>query len=376
MSEVALPSLSRAPVLLTGATGLLGRRLVHNLKSLDPGREIVALVRRPEQAMALAHTGVRAVIGDVAQHRLGMTDGDYQQIASSVTEVIHAAADVRFDASLEESKAVNFGGVRNVLTLALDCRKLRKFAHVSTVYVNGYRQGVFAEEPTPRGQRFVNHYQQCKFEAEGLVLDAMRQIPAAIYRLSLVIADSPDGRVSQFNYFHHLLRLLPGSRLPMIPGDPQVVVDLITNDWAAAALAHLVDHRFVPGSIRHLCAGPEKSLRLGDAIERTCAVVEAHPSRRGAGPVSVPKLVSIGEYNRFLSGCQDPAVKGLAEAIGHHVRLLGIRQSHLNTLAAAELAGSGIQLVDPGRYLENTVRFCLDTDWGRKSAAASSNAYV
>jgi thioester reductase-like protein len=362
--------------LLTGASGLLGRQLVRTLRSGRPDRDLVVLVRRPDQAAEFARSGVASVIGDVAEDRMGLSDADYARLANSATTIIHAAADVRFDAPLEESMAVNFGGVRHMLDLARDCRKLEKFAHVSTVYVNGYRQGTFAEEPTPRGQRFVNYYQQCKFEAEGLVLEAMKQIPASIYRLSLVIADSPDGRVSQYNYFHHLLRVLPGSPLPMVPGDPQVVVDLVTNDWVAAALAHLVDHRFTPGAIRHLCTGPERSLRLGDAIERVCRVVENHPARRAEGRVRIPKLVSIGEYNRFLAGCQDQTVRALAETIGHHVRLLGIRQRHLNTLTAEDLAGTGIESADPALYLENTVRFCLDTDWGRRPAVTDANVYA
>jgi nucleoside-diphosphate-sugar epimerase len=376
MSHGVLPALSAGPILITGATGLLGTRLVRELEVRAPGRPIVALVRRPAAAMRLAAAGVRILAGDVAEPRLGMDSEEYREVASSVTTIVHAAADIRFDAPLEESRRVNLHGVRHMLEFALECPRLRQFAHVSTVYVNGYRQGTFLEEPTPPGQRFVNPYQQSKFEAETLVLDAMRRIPAAIYRLSLVIADSPEGQVTQFNYFHHLLRVLPGSRLPMIPGDPAVAVDLVTNDWAAAALAHLVDRSFVPGSIRHLCAGPAKALPLSGAVERICRTVENHPQRRLPGPVVIPRLVSIAEYNRFLAGCRDQTLRTLAEAVGTHVRLLAIRQSHRNDLASADLAGSGIQSGDPGTYLENTVRFCLDTDWGRNATALKSNAYV
>jgi nucleoside-diphosphate-sugar epimerase len=362
--------------LLTGATGLLGSRLLEILRPPGSEREVVVLVRRPEQAECFERRGIRAVVGDLSLPRLGLAESDYQDLESSLTEIVHTAADVRFDLPLAESRAVNVHGVRQLLDLAGYCRKLRKFAHVSTLFVSGYRQGAFPEEPTPRGQRFVNSYQQSKFEAEESVLDRMRHIPAAIYRLSVVIADSPQGHVSQFNYFHHLLRCLPGSPLPMAPGDPQAVVDLVTNDWAAAALAYLFEQRFTPGSIRHLCLGPQNSLRLEDAIERACRVIESHPNRSGRGPVRVPELVSLGEYNRFLAGCQDRTLRAVAEALGHHVRLLAIRQAHLNPLATADLAGSGISPGDPGQFLENTVRFCLDTDWGRKLPAVKAGAHA
>ena len=357
-------------VFLTGATGLLGTELLRWMN----GATIFALVRREDQARELTARGIRPVLGDISRERLGLSDGDYQDIASSATDIIHAAADIRFDLTLAESRTVNLFGVQEILELASSCRRLEKFLHVSTVYVNGYRQGVFAEAPVPRGQRFVNSYQQSKYEAEGLVLDAMRRIPAAIYRLSLVIADSVHGNVSQYNYFHHLLRWLPGSPLPMIPGDPGVLVDLVSNDWVAAALAHLFTQRFAPGSVRHLCAGPELSIPLPDAMERICRVVESHPTNHSGRHISIPQLVSLGEYNRFLENCPDREIATIADLVGHHVRLLAIRQVHLNTLTAEELKGSGVAPPDPATCLENTTRFCLDTLWGRKPPQSGAAA--
>ena len=347
-------------VFVTGGSGLLGSEVLRLLR----GERIFALVRREEQAAALERCGIRPVLGDLRRERLGISDRDYAEITASVTEIVHAAADIRFDLTLEEARAVNVMGVQEMLDLAFSCRKLRKFLHVSSVYVNGYRQGVFAEAPVPPGQRFVNFYQQSKYEAEELVLEAMPRIPAAIYRMSLVIADSENGPVSQLNYFHHLLRWLPGSDLPLIPGDPDVMIDLVPNDWVARTLVHLLSARFEPGSIRHLCAGPDLSIPLGEAMDRVCAVMESHPSHRSGQPVRIPRLASLGEFNRLLAG--DSNAARLAEFIGQDVRLLAIRQSHLNDRTTADLEGSGIALPDPRKCLENATRYCLDTEWGRR----------
>jgi hypothetical protein len=186
-----------------------------------------------------------------------------------------------------------------------------------------------------------------------------------MYRLSLVIADSADGRVSQFNYFHHMLRVLPGSPLPMMPGEPDIRVDLVPNDWVAAAMAHIYETRFEAGAIRHLCAGPEASMRLSEAIDLVCRHVETHPSNTSGRPMPAPRMVSIGEYNRYLAGCEG-AMRHTAETLGRHVRLLGIRQSHLNTQTLADLEGSGITLPPMASYLANTVEYCLATEWGKK----------
>jgi nucleoside-diphosphate-sugar epimerase len=363
---------TRDRLLLTGATGLLGGALLPLLRAARPDRDVVVLVRRPEQAARFAADGVPAVIGDLSRPMLGIEPRAYAELTRSVTEIVHGAADVRFDQSLAESRASNLAGTRRILDLARRCAGLQRVAHVSSIFVNGYREGVFAEEPLPPGQRFVNSYQQAKYEAEQLVLDAMRDLPIAIYRLSLVVADAADGRVSQFNYFHHMLRFLPGSPLPMMPGEPDIRVDLVPNDWVAAALAHLYDARFAPASIRHLCAGPDASMRLADAIDLVCDVVERHPSNVTGRPMRAPRMVSLGEYNRFVSGCDDGVMRQAAETLGRHVRLLGIRQSHLNTATMADLAGSGIVLPPMRDYLVNTVEYCLATEWGKKMPAAAT----
>jgi thioester reductase-like protein len=356
-------------LLLTGVTGLLGGALQRLLRQRQPERIIVALVRRPDQAARIAADGLEPVVGDLSLPMLGLDAATYTALTRRVTGIVHGAADVRFDQALADSRAVNYYGVRSMLDFARRCAGLRRMVHVSSIYVNGYRQGVFAEAPVPPGQRFVNSYQQSKYEAEGLVLEAMRDLPIAMYRLSLVIADDARGDVSQLNYFHHMLRALPGSPLPMMPGEPDIRVDLVPNDWVAAVVAWLYDERFTAGSIRHVCAGPDASMRLADAVDLICDVVERHPTNVTGRPMRAPRMVSVAEYNRYLAQCEDGVMKHTAEALGRHVRLLGIRQSHLNTLMQSDVEGSGITLPPMPDYLARTTEFCLDTDWGKKPRA-------
>jgi nucleoside-diphosphate-sugar epimerase len=354
-------------LLLTGATGLVGRKIIPLLKEHRPERGIVALVRNPEQCIDLNRRGIDTVIGDLARPRLGVATTEYELFQNNLTEILHVAADVRFDRSLKESRAVNVGGVSEILRLAKSCTGLRKFGHVSTAFVNGYREGVFAEEPMPNGQEFVNAYQQTKFEAEGLILEAMADIPASIYRISLLLADSADGVVSQFNYLHHLIRTLPDSILPVMPGNPEVLIDMVPADWVATGLAHLFDFRFTAGAIRHLCAGGEGSMRLGDVITRACRAIERHASYPVGRSVRLPRLVSVAEYDDFVRTCDDRSLRFLANMVGHHVRLMGIRQSYLTGKTQCDLEGSNLVLPEMLGCLENTVAYCLDTDWGRKA---------
>ncbi len=336
-------------LLLTGATGLVGSELEPLLAAARPERRIVRL-SRPEF--------------DLARPDLGIDDARLRELEAGVTEIVHCAADTRFQLPLQEARIVNRDGTRRLLDLARRCRRLEKFVHVSTVYVVGRAAGRFREAPLRHGAGFCNTYQQSKYEAEQLVLEARREIPAAIVRLSSIIGDSRTGRVRQFNHVHQLLRLLPRNILPVAPGDPAARIDLIPSDWAARALAFLIDHAFVAGGVYHLCAGPEGSLTLGQMLDCT---LEALP-----GPVKLPRLVSLREYEQYVEKAVragDRLLNELLRVLGFFLPHLGLRQLFDNRRARQALAGGRIELPPIGSYYSKVVRYCVATDWGRAAVA-------
>src|SRR5439155_4478020 len=117
-----------------------------------------------------------------------------------------------------------------------------------------------------------NTYQQSKYEAEELVMRAMTEVPAAIFRLSSIIGDSRSCVVRQFNYVHWLIRLFPQNVLPIAPGRPDAPVDLIASDWAIPALAYLFEVAFVPGRFYHIGAGRERSLTVREMLNLTASI--------------------------------------------------------------------------------------------------------
>jgi nucleoside-diphosphate-sugar epimerase len=350
-------------ILLTGGTGFIGRAVLP-LLAARPGNRIVVLSRHAPRPLPFAAGPVSFLAGDVRLPHFGLDQARYDELRGAITGIVHLAGDIRFDAPLEEARAANSTGTRHVLELARGCARLDRFAHVSTVYVHGLTAGEFREEPIPWAGKYLNPYQQTKHEAEALVLEASARIPAAIYRPSTVVADSPAGTVGQFNYAHHLIRHLPNSPLPMIPGHPDTRLDLIDNQWAAAALVHLFENRFVPGSIRHICAGPEDSLPFGEALRRGKAVLEAS-SGNGRHTIRVPELVSLAEFNAFLEHTADRRMRLLAGVLGTFLPLVAMRNVYTNDRATADLASSGIVRTPVGDYFEKMVRYCADSDWGK-----------
>ncbi|MBI3697173.1 MAG: SDR family oxidoreductase [Acidobacteria bacterium] len=326
-------------LLLTGGTGLVGSEL---LPLLGAG-PVTVLSRRSGNRPALR--------GDLAEPCLGLDAATYAELQASVTVIIHCAADTRFGLSLEDARRANVLTTRNLLEFARGCRRLEKFAHLSTVYVCGLRTGQIAAAPAQPGL-FSNTYQQSKYEAEQLVIAAMSELPAAILRLSSIIGDSQSGRVRQFNYVHQLLRLLPRNVLPVAPCEPDAPVDLIPTDWAAAALASLIQEQFVPGRIYQVCAGARAALTVRQMIDWTAELM---------GPVPLPRLVPLEEYEEYVEKTR----RGSDRLLNELLRTLGYFLPHLGLYQAFCVTECGIPLPGIRSYYAKVVDYCVKTNWGR-----------
>src|SRR5512143_1381759 len=192
-------------VFVTGWSGFIGRRLVHRLaEHLDRDRDrLVLLTRAPrldEAAAELAALGVdgEALEGDVTKMHLGLSGAEYKRLAAQVTEIWHLAGLYELSADAATLRAVNLEGTRLVLELARAAPRLARLHHFSTAYVSGDREGVILEDELDMGQGFHDPYERAKFQAERLVRRAMPELPATVYRPSIVVGDSRTGEVDRF----------------------------------------------------------------------------------------------------------------------------------------------------------------------------------
>lgn len=74
--------------------------------------------------------------GDLDEEQLGLCIEDRQLIHSQVQFVIHCAASIQLEASMQDTLRSNYFGTRSLLQLAKGCHDLHAFVHVSTVFVN------------------------------------------------------------------------------------------------------------------------------------------------------------------------------------------------------------------------------------------------
>jgi nucleoside-diphosphate-sugar epimerase len=146
-------------VLITGASGFIGSRLAHRLTA--HGRVVRCLVRAESDRRPLAGLPVELCVGTLAD------EASLRRAAAGATEVVHCAAMVSDWGTVEEIRAANVGGTRNVLAAAR-AAGVRRLLHISTTDVYGHPgAGPVGEDHPPA--RFANWYAQTKLEAERVL---------------------------------------------------------------------------------------------------------------------------------------------------------------------------------------------------------------
>jgi nucleoside-diphosphate-sugar epimerase len=167
----------RLHILLTGATGFLGKEIlaqaasdrridrvvsvVRPEKVRDPKTKEVVKVLSPAQRGAvllrrLHVSGAKAkkfvfVEGDIEKADLGIAPKELARLRKTLTHVVHCAASVSFDDSYESSFRANVQGARNALQFALDLQQTKgsKFIQhvaIETSYIHGRKKKTTAQE--------------------------------------------------------------------------------------------------------------------------------------------------------------------------------------------------------------------------------------
>ena len=136
----AVPPDQFREILLTGATGFVGRFLLRELLRQDDRLVVHCLVRakdaesgfdRIRNALEYAEIWeeslaprLRIVTGDITEKRLGLPASEYETLCGRIDAVYHAAAGVNIVQSYDQSRETNVFGVQSILDLCLKgCRK-------------------------------------------------------------------------------------------------------------------------------------------------------------------------------------------------------------------------------------------------------------
>ena len=160
---------NQANVLVTGATGFLGKRLVKRL--VNEGYRVRALVRKTSSVEVLNRYGVETVWGDLG-NKSSVVDA-----AKGVEILVHAAAGT--SGTARDSEIATIDGTQNVLEACrINC--VKKLVYISSC--NVYEVARYAENQVvtedaqiERAPLRRGHYSAAKLRAEALVTEVLNR---------------------------------------------------------------------------------------------------------------------------------------------------------------------------------------------------------
>ena len=224
----AAPSLPKASdeirtVLLTGATGFLGRYLALQwLERMDlVDGKVICLVRAKDDAAArrrldatfdsgdpkllehyhsLAVDHLEVIAGDKGEANLGLGETTWQRLADTVDLIVDPAALVNHVLPYSELFGPNVVGTAELIRIALTTR-IKPFVYLSTIAVGaGIEPGKFVEQADVRqmsstrtiGDSYANGYGNSKWGGEVLLREAhdLCALPVAVFRCDMIMADT------------------------------------------------------------------------------------------------------------------------------------------------------------------------------------------
>ena len=217
------------PVLITGASGTIGRRLVPAL--VAAGHQVRAMTRSDAAAQAAAAAGAQPVCGDVT---------DPASLSAAVRGcqlVIHAAGQMGASPSVEPFLPVNVTGTQNMLTAAADAQ-VRRFIYLGAAMslLGSPRPVTGADETWPLQEPRCSGYAASKTRADLAVQAANgTQMTTVVIRPGWVWGTPDDPSTASF------ARAVRAGHMRLIDGGRhRIVVTHIDNVIHAISLA--IDH--------------------------------------------------------------------------------------------------------------------------------------
>jgi fatty acid CoA ligase FadD9 len=217
------PSSEVRTVLLTGATGFLGRYLALEwLERMDlVDGKVICLVRAKDDAaarerldrtfdsgdpellrhyreLAADHLEVRA--GDKGEANLGLDEQTWQRLADTVDLIVDPAALVNHVLPYSQLFGPNALGTAELIRIALTTKR-KPFIYVSTIGVGaGIEPGKFTEDGDIRAisatrkvdDSYANGYSNSKWAGEVLLREAneLCGLPVSVFRCDMILADT------------------------------------------------------------------------------------------------------------------------------------------------------------------------------------------
>ncbi len=273
-SKTTICALNKADtVLLTGATGFLGAFLLNDLlestsaqiiclvRFNDPSDEDtpggIARIRRNMLDLGLWSDSIMERVeilpGNLSRKRFGLSHQAFDELASRVQVIIHAAATVNLVYPYAALRNANVGGTREILRLA--CRGGATVQYISTNGVlppsqTGWPEGtmLYVDEVP---EKLHDGYGQTKWVAEQLVLEAGRRgLPVKIHRAGTISGHSLTGAGNAWDLVSALI--VESLHLGYAPDVEGWRAEMTPVDFVSKAIIHLSNQTHAKQLVFHL----------------------------------------------------------------------------------------------------------------------------
>uniref|UniRef100_A0A3P8X8B1 Fatty acyl-CoA reductase n=1 Tax=Esox lucius TaxID=8010 RepID=A0A3P8X8B1_ESOLU len=151
-------------VLITGATGFMGKVLVEKLLRSCPHVRALYLLVRPKAGQSMQervsdmmkcklfdrvrednpdfHQKIVPISSELIQPGLAIGPEDKETLTSCINIIFHCAATIRFDEPLKHALQLNVMATQQLISLAQQMPHLQAFIHISTAYANCNRRHI------------------------------------------------------------------------------------------------------------------------------------------------------------------------------------------------------------------------------------------
>ena len=322
-SAPAVPVADVREVLLTGATGFVGRFVLRDLLCLEGDLVVHCLVRasdgedgqqRLRAAMEEAEiwdgafaARIRVVEGDLSEARFGLGPDRFADLARRIDAVYHFAAEVSLSTSYDAIRKTNAFGMRNVLELCLHTRRKHLF-HASTMGVFPQYFCDFANEFASRG---IEH------QGQPDLAEMKRMFPLSLagYSWSKLVAEQSVLFAHQAGLPTAVFRLPLTSRSTTGYTHP--------SDTSVRVYAAVTDVKMMPGGFSF-----QRQNHTVDTLSRICTAIASNPRRQftlyhccNVSPV--PHDLELADFGLYLREVPYDTFKRACQARGEDSPLHG-----------------------------------------------------
>lgn len=339
---------------VTGASGLIGKRLVKKLLARKDS-VVYFLMRKESQTKIeglLSYWDVskeRAipVFGDLLAPSLGVSKEDIKSFSKKIDHFFHLAAIYDLKADAEEQIAVNVDGTRNTVELANAIAGLKCFHHVSSIAAAGMFEGIFREDMFEEAENLDHPYFATKHQSEKIVRQDYKG-NIRIYRPGLVVGDSKTGEMDKIDGPYYFFKLIQRIRQLLPPWMPTVGIEggrinIVPVDYVVDAMDYIAHLPKVNSNCFHL-TDPEP-MRVGEVLNTFARAAHAptmslriNAAMFGFIPKSIKKgMMSLAPVRRVKDAIMSDL--GLPEDM---IQFINYPTRFDNRDTANALKGSGI----------------------------------